>query len=185
MVKAGDVVQRAGHRWRVDELVTAVGGAVVAQLECLDRDHHAAVRLAGPTESADDFADDDLKRPVFVSDLVALGDDGIDAARRARERTETPKRLRHSMRLHRRAITKATAALDQLRAAHADATARHAAGDMRPVTHPALGVTLEPAALLAIVARGISHCEARIATAQRDLDLDAAALATAEKGGAS
>lgn len=162
-VSVGSVVQRENARWLVVEVVTAVGGALVAQLECLDRDASAAVDAAR------------------LDDVVEMTADEVRAARARRDATENPRRLRHAIALHGKRIARAEAALAKLRAAVVNAKERLAAGDMRAIENreivPGQVVSIAPDALLKMCENGIAGNERMIAQAKADRDADVAALA--------
>lgn len=163
------VVRRDGILWRVTELTPAVGGGQVAQLECLERDAHAAV---------------DVER---LDDLVEMAPEQIEAAIARRETREAPRRLRQAIALHRKRITKCEATRTELLAARNEAALRLQAGDLKAVENrqivPGQVVRIEPAGLVKWADAAIAGLDAAISRANTDMAADEAALA--KLGGAS
>lgn len=68
-VEAGKVVSWRGDRWLVTELLDACGGGKNACLECLERDHFAAVNL-DDVRVLEDHGEEDVVRLRATRDLA-------------------------------------------------------------------------------------------------------------------
>src|SRR5688572_26181926 len=97
-------------------------------MECLDRDAFAGIAVAQ--------LEQELKHGAIR--LEALDEAGIEKARRARDKRETPARLRKTVARHTKSIEKREAALAALLEERAEAKRRLDAGDLRPIENRTL-----------------------------------------------
>jgi hypothetical protein len=176
-VKAGTTLSRDGLRWLVTETVSGVGGATIAQLECLDNDARAGVDVAILEAEAID--------PRYPTKIEPCD---VKACRAEREKRMRVPRLEHKLRIHDRQIQKAETFLVGAKDVLARAERAHSKGELRTLENrtliPGRVARISPEEQVAQAKGAVRALEERVEDWKQERDGTVAELAAAKKGGA-